>query len=295
MKTAVIVTVKGTYFYNVVELVNKKILVIGTEIKLEHDPNNIYDSNAVAIKIKNTGVLIGHIAMDIAPQYADYVNNNMILAAEVSSIEKNNGRLKIKIKVIYDSLKYQPPKIDQFSNLFQTANELPAVPGVYSITNNITGKKYIGSSQNIHKRLQQHIRNLTIGKHHNDALQVEFIQYGANAFNATSIYLNIDILQLEALEASTIIDYMGANINLYNKTLTGKGYYKKTNRGVNSGFESQGNLDDLTNKKLNNTANVSVNQKVVSNNEKHKDKNYKTVFYWITAILVVLYLLNTLK
>ena len=41
MKTAVIVTVKGTYFYNVVELVNKKILVIGTEIKLEHDPNNI--------------------------------------------------------------------------------------------------------------------------------------------------------------------------------------------------------------------------------------------------------------
>ena len=74
-----------------------------------------------------------------------------------------------------------------------------------------------------------------------------------------------------------------------------KGYYKKTNRGVNSGFESQGNLDDLTNKKLNNTPNVSVNQKVVSNNEKHKDKNYKTVFYWIMAILVVLYLLNTLK
>ena len=64
---------------------------------------------------------------------------------------------------------------------------------------------------------------------------------------------------------------------------------------VNSGFESQGNLDDLTNKKLNNTPNVSVNQKVVSNNEKHKDKNYKTVFYWIMAILVVLYLLNTLK
>lgn len=54
--------------------------------------------------------------------------------------------------------------------------------GVYQITNTVNGKRYIGSSVNVHRRLLDHRRKLSRGAHHSAALQAAWNKYGAESF-----------------------------------------------------------------------------------------------------------------
>lgn len=54
--------------------------------------------------------------------------------------------------------------------------------GVYEIVNLINGKRYIGSSVNLHSRFQQHRAKLRSGKHHNRHLQNAWDKYGEGNF-----------------------------------------------------------------------------------------------------------------
>jgi len=54
--------------------------------------------------------------------------------------------------------------------------------GVYQIRNKENGKRYIGSSGNVSKRLYEHKRTLQKGKHHNCHLQRAFDKYGLGKF-----------------------------------------------------------------------------------------------------------------
>jgi len=54
--------------------------------------------------------------------------------------------------------------------------------GVYEIVNLISGKRYIGSSVNLHSRFQQHRAELRSGKHHNRHLQNAWDKYGEGNF-----------------------------------------------------------------------------------------------------------------
>ena len=55
--------------------------------------------------------------------------------------------------------------------------------GIYKITNNINNKCYIGSSNNIKKRLAEHKRCLRLGNHHSIILQRAYIKYGLEKFS----------------------------------------------------------------------------------------------------------------
>lgn len=54
--------------------------------------------------------------------------------------------------------------------------------GIYQIVNTVNGKRYVGSSVNVEKRLNEHFRVLSLGKHHCVALQRAFNKYGRDSF-----------------------------------------------------------------------------------------------------------------
>ena len=75
--------------------------------------------------------------------------------------------------------------------------------GIYSIKNNITGRIYIGSSNDILKRIKQHFNNLRKNKHPNKLLQNSFNKHLESSFNYEILQIcdeNItqdEILQIE--------------------------------------------------------------------------------------------------
>ena len=54
--------------------------------------------------------------------------------------------------------------------------------GVYSITNTVTGKRYIGSTTKFSKRWREHKRNLTLKIHHSVKLQNSWNKHGEAVF-----------------------------------------------------------------------------------------------------------------
>lgn len=53
---------------------------------------------------------------------------------------------------------------------------------IYSITNSINGKKYVGSALNFNKRKKDHLNRLKNGKHHSKKLQNAYNKYGKGVF-----------------------------------------------------------------------------------------------------------------
>lgn len=54
--------------------------------------------------------------------------------------------------------------------------------GIYCIENTVTGKRYVGQSQNIGRRWMQHKAMLRKGAHLNKLLQADWKQFGEDAF-----------------------------------------------------------------------------------------------------------------
>lgn len=54
--------------------------------------------------------------------------------------------------------------------------------GIFQVKNTVNGKVLLGSSLNLEGPLNSHKFMLTIGRHKNEALQLEWNEYGAGAF-----------------------------------------------------------------------------------------------------------------
>ena len=54
--------------------------------------------------------------------------------------------------------------------------------GVYAISNQVNGKRYVGSAVNVRKRWQIHLARLRHEHHSNPHLQAAFLKYGEEAF-----------------------------------------------------------------------------------------------------------------
>lgn len=93
--------------------------------------------------------------------------------------------------------------------------------GIYSITNNVDGKVYIGQSQDVDKRCRYHFIILRNGNHINKHLQNAYNKYGENSFT-------FDIIEeccVDSLDEREIfyIEKLKAFNNGYNMTIGGGG------------------------------------------------------------------------
>lgn len=94
---------------------------------------------------------------------------------------------------------------------------------IYILTNKVNGKKYVGQTLNLDKRLYDHFWELKRGQHHSIKLQRAYDKYGYDAFEVTSqIYEINDIKELYQKEIETIAKYDSFN-NGYNMTIGGEG------------------------------------------------------------------------
>jgi len=74
------------------------------------------------------------------------------------------------------------------------------INGVYRIVNRATGVCYVGQSQNVHKRLKEHMRLLRNNKHDNIYLQRAFNRYGSESFSPEIEVYCDEVDDLDAVE-----------------------------------------------------------------------------------------------
>lgn len=72
--------------------------------------------------------------------------------------------------------------------LFENCNDY-GISGVYAITNKVTKERYIGSSNDIRKRWNDHIQTNTWKRYPNNPLYQAFQKYGVEGFTFTIVAL----------------------------------------------------------------------------------------------------------
>jgi len=140
--------------------------------------------------------------------------------------------------------------------------------GVYKITCLANNRVYIGSSNNIHRRIIEHKSDLKLNKHHNRFLQKDYNKYGLSAFQFDVVcYCDVDKLLLKEqqiidkykiisrdynnitqnkhknYEKNTMLESKynlfydlnsSSNYNLFSTDLKHRSYMAKDNKGCNN-------------------------------------------------------------
>lgn len=93
------------------------------------------------------------------------------------------------------------------------------VCGVYRIRNIVSGRFYIGSSENIYRRFESHRRQLKSGTHKNKILQASWNKHGADAFKFEVLH-KVPLEDLRSVERSmlTMLCSHPLNCNMHDET-----------------------------------------------------------------------------
>lgn len=122
------------------------------------------------------------------------------------------------------------------------------ITGIYSITNRINNKVYIGSSKDIKNRWEKHIRDLNKNDHHNSALQSDWIKYGQDNFKFSVIQQcdEIDLKYIELEEINNTWEELYNTPSIKDELVwIVSDYLKKKNKDFQIDYKS----DDCANKK----------------------------------------------
>jgi group I intron endonuclease len=102
-----------------------------------------------------------------------------------------------------------------------TAKSQYSVPGIYKITNIVSGKAYVGGTDNVQKRWTKHKWLLCLGLHKLKALQEDWNKEGANKFEF-NIVLQLPKLpkaEFKLLKTEKETEVLAATPNNYNRTI----------------------------------------------------------------------------
>lgn len=222
MQKSVEISLKGTRYYEARNLLSGGMLKINLPVILVHEPDNPYDKNAVAVKLKNGGYMLGHVSRDLAEKYSVLCKYNRILYSHISSIEKYKNDVYINVRIAYEE-NDEVYDIRHNSRLWKSYLELPSTSGIYQIQNTISKRKYIGSSINIKSRVNSHIFDLFNNKHANLLLQKDFNLNGANFFEVEFLLDGICEANLKSEELKEIDKCLQVGQQMYNMTFDGQG------------------------------------------------------------------------
>ncbi len=98
-------------------------------------------------------------------------------------------------------------------------DSVPPVQGIYAILNTSNLKIYVGSSNNMLRRVAIHATELYQGRHINSALQRDWTTYGAAVFRVDAIECIECETQLIGIERAWIKRYEGRLYNVFHNPL----------------------------------------------------------------------------
>lgn len=146
-------------------------------------------------------------------------------------------------------------------------------PGIYAVANVVNGKAYIGSTNNLGKRLDEHRRALRENKHYNKYLQYSWNKYGEGAFEFNILQYVGDLGRLVEFEQFWMDKYREEGKELYNcglaadcpargcpqteeanrkrsETLKGRVFSKETRQRMSASARNRPPISDETRYKL---------------------------------------------
>jgi len=219
------ITLKGTYYFSDKTLIKLKRIAVGAKVSLQHESENEFDEFAVPVFLSSTNEQIGYLPRTHSRKFANLVNLNKIESAVIEKIEKGEKpAYRIVVKITYQSEEI----ISLDERLFElTLKQLTSSSGVYAIKNIINNKAYIGSSENIKKRADQHLSSLKNNTHSNLVLQQDYNSLGSSKFRFELVKQNVPSYDLIYEESKQLNDLRKNGIPVYNLTDDGVGSYTK--------------------------------------------------------------------
>ncbi len=207
----------------------------GASLRVKWDSQNIHDPNAVVVFLASSGEKLGYISRKIAPKYKDALRARAITSAQIAKIRK--GRHGSADLLIYVRLgmtrsgdKSSGGGVEELQpGLGLVIGALPTDGGVYEIENSQTGRRYIGSSASIRRRVRQHFSDASIGAHHSALFQSDFRAQEGKGFVARVLVVAGTAAKRAAEEEAWIKRALLAGRSLYNMTSDGQGRQRWSN------------------------------------------------------------------
>ena len=221
------VVLKGTRHYCASSASRRGDLRAGARLVLIAEVGNLYDANAVEVRLALTDEKLGYLSRQIAPRYRQRVQAGSITDTKIVSAEMvrdRDGQQQMRIEI---SVAHQGSETDAHASGYPAprlnADQLPNGPGVYALINDVVQRSYIGSSKNVKARVAQHFRDLASGSHANALLQKDYTMQLGEGFTATVIQRLQRPEQCEIAESRAIAASLRQKQKLYNMTEDGQG------------------------------------------------------------------------
>lgn len=215
--------VTGTYYYNGVRLYKGGLLRPDQKVELKPEPENPHDRNAVSVRYQ--GEKIGHLTREMAAKYQPLIIQGSLNDSVISACSLNDSgqALDLLVRVTY-------VENEGVHDDCTGCSGLPNTPGVYEIRFSQVAY-YVGSTVNLRKRCNEHIRSLRKSIHTNVELQALFSKHGEKHFEFYTVKRASDLDSAVEMEGQHIQQLLNKGEKLVNKTMDGKGYSRGSNAG----------------------------------------------------------------